>query len=193
MAPRHPALEQDRRAPHQRLPHAHRLAHRPRRHPAPLRRHRRSRLLRRRRPAIDAEFRSPHDIAQDVHGNIVINDISNFVYRRIDAETGIIETIIGSGKLGRGGHGGPATEAEMDTHCGVAVAENGDIYVSSEWTNNISRVDAETGIIELFARLRGATPPLRDGRQQALHWAGPQPRRVQRRRRSEGGRGLLPP
>ena len=40
-------------------------------------------------PAIDAQFRSPHDIAQDKHGNIVINDISNFVYRRIDAETGI--------------------------------------------------------------------------------------------------------
>ena len=39
-------------------------------------------------PAIDAQFRSPHDIAQDKHGNIVINDISNFVYRRIDAETG---------------------------------------------------------------------------------------------------------
>ena len=102
-------------------------------------------------PAIDAQFRSPHDIAQDKHGNIVINDISNFVYRRIDAETGIIETIIGSGKKGRGGHGGPATEAEMDTHCGVAIAENGDIFVSSEWTNNVSRVDAETGIIELFA------------------------------------------
>ena len=102
-------------------------------------------------PAIDAEFYSPHDIAQDVHGNIVINDISNFVYRRIDAETGIIDTIIGSGKKGRGGHGGPATEAEMDTHCGVAIADNGDIFVSSEWTNNISRVDADTGIIELFA------------------------------------------
>ena len=151
MAPWHPALEQDRRAPHQRLPHAHRLAHRPRRHPPPLRRNGRARLLRRRRPAIDAQFRSPHDIAQDKHGNIVINDISNFVYRRIDAETGIIETIIGSGKKGRGGHGGPATEAEMDTHCGVAIAENGDIFVSSEWTNNVSRVDAETGIIELFA------------------------------------------
>ncbi len=102
-------------------------------------------------PAIDAQFSSPHDIAQDNQGNIVINDIGNFVYRRIDAETGIVETIIGSGKLGRGGHGGPATEAEMDTHCGVAIADNGDIYVSSEWTNNISQVDAETGIIELFA------------------------------------------
>ena len=102
-------------------------------------------------PALEAEFYAPHDIAQDVHGNIVINDIQNFVYRRIDAETGIVETVVGSGKKGRGGHGGPATEAEMDTHCGVAVAENGDIYVSSEWTNNISRVDAKTGIIELFA------------------------------------------
>lgn len=102
-------------------------------------------------PALDAQFRAPHDIAQDKHGNIVINDISNYVYRRIDAETGIIETIIGSGRVGRGGDGGPAVQAEMDTHCGIAIAENGDIYISSEWSNNIRRVDAQTGTIDLFA------------------------------------------
>ena len=102
-------------------------------------------------PALDARFHSPHDIAQDKHGNLVINDINNSVYRRIDAQTGIVDTIIGSGRVGRGGDGGPATEAEMDTHCGIAIADNGDIYISSEWANNIRRVDAQTGIIDLFA------------------------------------------
>lgn len=102
-------------------------------------------------PALEARLNSPHDIAQDKYGNVVINDIHNQVYRRVDVETGIIETIIGTGKLGRGGDGGPATEAELDTHCGIAIAANGDIYISSEWTNNIRRVDAETGIIDLFA------------------------------------------
>ena len=102
-------------------------------------------------PALQARFHSPHDIAQDKHGNIVINDIENYVYRRIDAETGIVDTIIGSGRVGRGGDGGPATEAEMDTHCGIAIADDGDIYISSEWTNNIRRIDAQTGIIDLFA------------------------------------------
>jgi hypothetical protein len=101
--------------------------------------------------ALEARFNSPHDIAQDKHGNIVTNDIGNQVYRRIDAETGIVETIAGSGKQGRGGDGGPAIEAEMDTHCGVAIAENGDIYICSEWTDNIRRIDAKTGIIDLFA------------------------------------------
>ncbi len=79
------------------------------------------------------------------------NDLHNDTYRKIDGETGIITRIAGSGKRGRGGDGGPAVDAEMDTHCGIAVAENGDIYLSSEWTNNIRRIDASTGIVELFA------------------------------------------
>ena len=102
-------------------------------------------------PALQARFHSPHDIAQDKHGNIIINDIENYVYRRIDAKTGIVDTIIGSGRVGRGGDGGPAANAEMDTHCGIAIADDGDIYISSEWTNNIRRIDAKTGIIDLFA------------------------------------------
>ena len=77
--------------------------------------------------------------------------LSNQVYRRIDAHTGIITTIAGSGKIGRGGDGSLAIDAEMDTHCGIAIAENGDIYISSEWTNNIRRIDGKTGIIDLFA------------------------------------------
>ena len=144
-------------------------------------------------PAIDAEFYSPHDIAQDVHGNIVINDIQNFVYRRIDADTGIVDTVVGSGKKGRGGHGGPATEAEMDTHCGVASRQE-------RRHLRLQRVDQQhqprrrrDRSHRALRRTGGPTSSIGGRRQQTLHWAGPQPRRVQRRRRPEGGRGLLPP
>ncbi len=39
----------------------------------------------------------------------------------------------------------------LDTTCGVAVDDAGHLYLSSEWANNIRRVDAQTGIITLFA------------------------------------------
>ena len=102
-------------------------------------------------PALEAQLNCPHDLTQDKEGNLYFSDLSNQVYRRIDAHTGIITTIAGSGKIGRGGDGSLAIDAEMDTHCGIAIAENGDIYISSEWTNNIRRIDGKTGIIDLFA------------------------------------------
>lgn len=101
--------------------------------------------------ALKAQLDCPHDLTQDKHGNLYLSDLGNQVYRKIDAGTSVISTIAGSGKVGRGGDGGPATEAEMDTYCGIAIADNGDIYISSEWTNNIRRIDAKTGIITLFA------------------------------------------
>jgi sugar lactone lactonase YvrE len=102
-------------------------------------------------PAIDARFDCPHDLAQDKDGNLFLSDLCNQTYRRIDYETGIVTRVAGSGETGRGGDGGPALEAEMDTHCGIAIDDDGNLYLSSEWANNIRRVDAATGIIELFA------------------------------------------
>ncbi len=102
-------------------------------------------------PAIDARFNCPHDLAQDKDGNLYLSDLCNQTYRRIDYETGIVTRVAGSGKTGRGGDGGPALEAEMDTHCGIAIDDDGNLYLSSEWANNVRRVDAATGTIELFA------------------------------------------
>ena len=102
-------------------------------------------------PASEARFRAPHDLAQDKQGNLYVNDLENHTYRRIDHETGIVTRLAGSGKIGRGGDGGPAVDAEMDTHCGIAVADDGTVYISSEWTNNIRRIDPDTGAVEIFA------------------------------------------
>ena len=102
-------------------------------------------------PASRARLNHPHDLAQDKEGNLYVSDIGNAVYRRIDYKTGVITRIAGSGKVGRGGDGGTALDAEMDAHCGIAVDEEGNVYLSSEWANNIRRIDARTGVIELFA------------------------------------------
>ncbi|MFZ4660568.1 MAG: hypothetical protein ACOYNY_26400 [Caldilineaceae bacterium] len=102
-------------------------------------------------PASEARFYWPHDLTQDKQGNLYLADLGNQVIRRIDGQSGIITRVAGSGKVGRGGDGGLALDAELDTTCGVAVDDAGNLYLSSEWANNICRVDAQSGIITLFA------------------------------------------
>ncbi len=99
-------------------------------------------------PAAEARFRHPHDLYQDRHGNLYLSELGNHTIRRIDYETGIITRVAGNGRIGRGGDGGSALDAELDCTCGVAVDREGTVYLSSEWTNNIRRIDPETGIIE---------------------------------------------
>ena len=114
-------------------------------------------------PAIDARLNGPHDLALDNHGNLYFSDLLNQTYRRIDYETGVIARIAGSGRAGRGGDGGPALEAELDTTSGIAVDDGGNVYISSEWANTVRRIDAETGIIETVAGLNARHYPSERG------------------------------
>ena len=102
-------------------------------------------------PALAARFYYPHDLTQDRAGNLYLSDLGNYTYRRIDYQTGIVTRVAGSGRKGRGGDGGLALDAEMDTTCGIAIDDVGNLYLSSEWGNNIRRVDATSGIITHYA------------------------------------------
>lgn len=110
-------------------------------------------------PALAARFYWPHDLTQDKQGNLYLSDLGNQVIRRIDGRTAIVTRVAGSGRVGRGGDGGPALNAELDTTCGVAVDDEGNLFLSSEWAGNIRRVDARTGIITLFAGPSAAHVP----------------------------------
>ncbi|MEM7119214.1 MAG: hypothetical protein AAF614_42745 [Chloroflexota bacterium] len=114
-------------------------------------------------PAAAARFYHPHDLTQDQDGNLYLSDLGNDTYRRIDYQTSIITRVAGSGKKGRGGNGRSALEAELDTTCGIAVDQEGNLYLSSEWGNNIRRVDAQTGIIDHFAGLDARHYPSETG------------------------------
>ena len=103
-------------------------------------------------PVGEARFREPHDLHQDPEGNLYLSDLGNHTIRRIEYLTGIVTLIAGSGRRGRGGDGGLAIEAELDTTSGVAAdPKSGDVYLADEWGCNIRRVDNSTGIINLFA------------------------------------------
>ncbi len=122
-------------------------------------------------PAAKARFFCPHDLSRDREGNLFLSDLCNHTIRRIDYQTGIINRVAGTGQVGRGGDGGLATESELDCTCGVAVDDEGNIYLSSEWMNTIRRVDARTGIIEtVFGQIARHYPSERG---QSRPFAGP--------------------
>src|SRR5262249_50221390 len=61
-------------------------------------------------PATKAEFNSLHNLAVAANGDIFLADTFNNRVRKIDAKTGRISTIAGTGEKGFSGDGGPANQ-----------------------------------------------------------------------------------
>ncbi len=101
--------------------------------------------------ATAASLRDPMSVAIDAGGNLIIADMGNERIRRVQATTGIITTIAGSGSWGWDGDGGPASDAAMAYPTGVAVAPSGDIYFADSANNRVRRIAAASGIITTIA------------------------------------------
>ena len=100
--------------------------------------------------ATEAFLTSPRGVAVDDHGNVYIADTENHRIRKVDAESGVITTIAGTGEEGYGGDEGPATEAKLNWPTGVAVDDAGNVYIADRNNERVRRVDPE-GIIATFA------------------------------------------
>ena len=101
-------------------------------------------------PAVEARLNHPEGLALDAEGNLYVADTINHRIRRVDATTGLIETVAGTGTQGDGGDGGPATEAELRFPSGVAVDDDGRVYIADTFNHRIRRVDRD-GVIETIA------------------------------------------
>ena len=102
-------------------------------------------------PATEAKLRYPIGVAVDGAGNVYIADVLNSRVRKVDASTGTISTIAGTGRFGYSGDGGPATEAMLAHPQGVAVDTSGDVYIADTLNFSIRKVDACTGTISTIA------------------------------------------
>jgi DNA-binding beta-propeller fold protein YncE len=91
-------------------------------------------------PPTAATFNGPKELAVDTTGNVFIVDTENHSIRRIDAATGVVSTVAGSGRRGGNGDGGPATSAELDRPHGVAVAPDGSLYIGDTGNHRVRRV-----------------------------------------------------
>ena len=101
--------------------------------------------------ATAALLRDPQGVEVAANGDLYIADTGNHAVRKVSAATGVITTVAGSGPSGSSGDGGPATSAKLHSPAGVAVAANGDIYLSDTANDRIRKVTAATGIITTFA------------------------------------------
>jgi DNA-binding beta-propeller fold protein YncE len=83
----------------------------------------------------------PYGVAVDRAGNVFIADTHNHRIRRVDARTGIITTVAGNGTQGFSGDGRPATSASLHYPSGVAVDNNGNLFISDMRNNRIRKVN----------------------------------------------------
>ena len=110
-------------------------------------------------PATSAVMNGPGSVAVDAQGDLFIVDGGNQRVRRVDAATGIITTVAGSGVPnaagqvagGFSGNGGPATSARLAEPWGVALDAHGNLFIADTGNFRIRRVDAASGIITTVA------------------------------------------
>jgi hypothetical protein len=82
-------------------------------------------------PAISARLNQPTGVAADSAGNLFIADWSNYRVRKVDAVTGMIATVAGSGKNHPyAGDGGLATETGLRGPTGLAIDAGGNLLIS---------------------------------------------------------------
>lgn len=98
--------------------------------------------------AAGATFASPGAVAYDADGNLFIADTGNNVIREVSA-SGIVRTVAGNGQQGFSGDGAPATGAKLNAPTGIAIDENGNLYIADSRNNRIREVS--NGIIHTVA------------------------------------------
>ncbi len=102
--------------------------------------------------AAAASFHNAQRVAVDAAGNIYVQDLQSFgelLVRRIDAVTGIIDTVAGGGATIPGS--GPATDMllTVSTGSGDLVVDGDTLFVATD--TRIFQVDLATGHLEPFA------------------------------------------
>ncbi|HYG76250.1 MAG TPA: Calx-beta domain-containing protein [Planctomycetota bacterium] len=105
-------------------------------------------------PAIEASLSSPGGISFDRNGNLLIADSGNHRVRRVDAATGIITTVAGTGTPAQvlptlvgstpasiTGENGPATAADLNTPLDAVADASGNLYIADSRTSRLCKVD----------------------------------------------------
>jgi uncharacterized protein (TIGR03437 family) len=106
-------------------------------------------------PAISAELDAPCGMVVDPSGPFYIADYQNVVRKVIPSAANEIVTVAGTGVYGFGGDGGIGIQqgppaAELAHPCGVALGQNGNLYIADAGNNRIRMINP-TGYISTLA------------------------------------------
>jgi sugar lactone lactonase YvrE len=104
-----------------------------------------------------AQFRNPKGLAIDGQGTLFVGDELNHRIRKI-TPAGVVSTVAGSGT--RGSADGPGSAAQFYRPTGIAVTQQGDLYVADAGNNRIRCITAQGKVTTLTGSL---TPGFLDG------------------------------
>ncbi len=103
-------------------------------------------------PLKHATFNGMHNVAVTPAGDVYISDSWNFCVRKIDAKTGRIDTVVGTGKKGFGGDGGTLRKAKFTyIMCITMNATHDKIYIADIGNKRIRVADLKTGKVSTIA------------------------------------------
>lgn len=103
-------------------------------------------------PATRAALNEPYGVVLDRAGNLYIADRLNRRVRRVDAATGIITTVAGTGEAAYSGDGGPAAQAGLAEPNGLAFDPGQTrLYITDVADHRVRVIELASGRIATFA------------------------------------------
>jgi sugar lactone lactonase YvrE len=102
-------------------------------------------------PAIMSAVSIPYAVAVDANSDLYIVEQKTTLVRKVDAATGIISTVAGTGKPGFSGDGGPGNAAQLWEPNDCCLDGKGGLLIADVQDWRIRRLDLKTGIIATFA------------------------------------------
>lgn len=90
-------------------------------------------------PASIAQLNAPSNLALDANGNLYFSDTANNRVRKI-SPGGSITTVAGTAIAGFSGDSGPAVSAELNGPTGLALDQDGNLYIADTNNNRIRKV-----------------------------------------------------
>lgn len=113
-------------------------------------------------PATAAQVNEPYELFFDGRKNLYFVDMPSAVVRRVDAKSGLISTVAGTGAVGFSGDGGAATAAQFRQPHSLVPDGEGGILVCDIGNNRIRRIDLRSGLISTWSG-SGEKSPTPDG------------------------------
>ena len=101
--------------------------------------------------ATKALLNEPYEVRFDAQGNMFFVEMRNHLVRRVDARTGIIDTVAGTGVKGFSGDGGPAAQATLSSPHSIALDNRGNLYICDIGNHRIRRVGLKSSTISTFS------------------------------------------
>jgi streptogramin lyase len=101
--------------------------------------------------ATEALLNEPYEVRFDKDGNMFFVEMQNHVVRRVDATTKKISTIVGNGKPGFAGDGGPGHLAQLNQPHSIEFDEEGALLICDIGNNRLRRLCFKRGLIDTLA------------------------------------------